>query len=99
MSPPDYCHPSLINGSMSSPPKEILETILEQLAFSPTGEEHTLEEGLLLDVKTVESGRLIGRQGQTLADLQYITNRLAFQRDANAPKVMVDVSGYRSQAR
>jgi spoIIIJ-associated protein len=50
-------------------------------------------------VKTDDSGRLIGRQGQTLADLQYITNRLLFQRDNHAAKVTVDVGGYRSQAR
>ena len=50
-------------------------------------------------MKTEDSGRLIGRQGQTLADLQYITNRLLFQQDATAPKVMVDVGGYRAQAR
>jgi spoIIIJ-associated protein len=31
--------------------------------------------------------------------LQYITNRLLFQHDQSAPKVMVDVSGYRAQAR
>ena len=43
--------------------------------------------------------RLIGRQGQTLADLQYITNRLLFQQDTRAPKAMVDVGGYRAQAR
>jgi spoIIIJ-associated protein len=42
---------------------------------------------------------LIGRQGQTLADLQYIVNRLLFQQDQNAPKVMVDVGGYRAAAR
>jgi len=41
---------------------------------------------------------LIGRQGQTLADLQYIVNRIQFQQDQSAPKVMVDVGGYRSQA-
>ena len=58
-----------------------------------------MEDGILLDVKTEDSGRLIGRQGQTLSDLQYITNRLLFQQDANAPKVMVDVAGYRAQAR
>jgi spoIIIJ-associated protein len=52
-----------------------------------------------LDVKTEDSGRLIGRQGQTLSDLQYITNRLLFQQDPSAPKIMVDVSGYRAQAR
>jgi spoIIIJ-associated protein len=53
----------------------------------------------LLDVKTEDSGRLIGRQGQTLSDLQYLTNRMVFQMDPSAPKVMVDVSGYRAQAR
>jgi spoIIIJ-associated protein len=42
---------------------------------------------------------LIGRQGQTLSELQYITNRLLFREDAAAPKVTVDVGGYRSQAR
>src|SRR5258708_6427729 len=84
---------------MSAQPKAILEQILQLLGFAATVEEHALEDGLLLDVKTEESGRLIGRQGQTLADLQYITNRLLFQQDQSAPKVMVDVSGYRAQAR
>ena len=84
---------------MPAQPKATLEKILESLGFPATVEEHTLEDGVLLDVKTEDSGRLIGRQGQTLADLQYITNRLLFQQDAAAPKVMVDVGGYRAQAR
>ena len=84
---------------MPTQPKETLEKILTTLGFETTVEEHKLEEGILLDVKTDDAGRLIGRQGQTLADLQYITNRLLFQQDASAPKVMVDVGGYRAQAR
>src|SRR5436189_717320 len=84
---------------MPAQPKATLEKILELLGFTVTVEEHTLEDGVLLDVKTEDSGRLIGRQGQTLSDLQYITNRLLFQRDPSAPKVMVDVGGYRAQAR
>lgn len=84
---------------MPADPKATLATLLELLGFTATIEEHHLEDGLLLDVKTEDSGRLIGRQGQTLSDLQYVTNRLLFQQDAAAPKVMVDVSGYRAQAR
>ena len=84
---------------MPAQPKSTLEKILELLGFQSTVEEHKMEDGILLDVKTEDSGRLIGRQGQTLSDLQYITNRLLFQQDDNAPKVMVDVSGYRAQAR
>ena len=58
-----------------------------------------LEEGLLLDVKSDDAGRLIGRQGQTLSELQYITNRLIFHEDPNAPKVTVDVGALPHQAR
>lgn len=84
---------------MSAQAKIILEKLLQTLGFTPNVEEHVLESGLLLDVKTDEPGHLIGRQGQTLSELQYITNRLLFREDANAPKVTVDVGGYRSQAR
>src|SRR5213594_2411299 len=84
---------------MPAEPKATLEKILKLLGFNATIEEHRMEDGILLDVKTDDSGRLIGRQGQTLADLQYITNRLLFQQDQTVPKVTVDVSGYRAQAR
>jgi spoIIIJ-associated protein len=84
---------------MPAEPKVILEKILELLGFGVTVEEHHMDDGILLDVKTEDSGRLIGRQGQTLSDLQYVTNRLLFQQDPSAPKIMVDVSGYRAQAR
>jgi spoIIIJ-associated protein len=84
---------------MPATPKETLEQILSHLGFEVTVEEQQLEDGLLLDVKTEDSGRLIGRQGQTLADLQYLVNRLVFTADQTAPKVTVDVGNYRSQAR
>ena len=84
---------------MPAQPKVTLEKLLELLGFPATVEEQKLDDGLLLEVKTEDSGRLIGRQGQTLSDLQYITNRLLFQQDQTSPKVMVDVGGYRSQAR
>ena len=84
---------------MPADPKATLQKVLDLLGFAVTVEEHHLEDGSLLDVKTDDSGRLIGRQGQTLADLQYITNRLLFQQDPSVPKITVDVSGYRAQAR
>ena len=84
---------------MPAEPRATLKRILDLLGFPATVEEHKLEDGTLLDVKTDDSGRLIGRQGQTLADLQYITNRMLFQQDPSVPKVTVDVCGYRAQAR
>ena len=84
---------------MPAQPKEVVEKILASLGFPATVETHQFDDGLLLDVKTDDAGRLIGRQGQTLADLQYLTNRILFQQDQSAPKVTVDVGSYRLQAR
>src|SRR5580698_5494783 len=84
---------------MPESPKAIVEKLLGTLGFPATVEPHQFDDGLLLDVKTEDAGRLIGRQGQTLADLQYLTNRILFQQDQNSPKVTVDVGGYRLQAR
>jgi spoIIIJ-associated protein len=84
---------------MTLNPKSALETMLRHLGFEATIEETSLDDGLLLDVKADDSGRLIGRQGQTLSDLQYLLNRILFQQDTTAPKITVDVGNYRSQAR
>jgi spoIIIJ-associated protein len=84
---------------MPANPKATLERLLALLGFEATVEERQLPEGLMLEVHSPDAGRLIGRQGQVLSDLQYLTNRLLYQQDPNAPKVTVDVGGYRAQAR
>jgi spoIIIJ-associated protein len=84
---------------MADESKAILHELLKHLGFETTINEQTMEDGLLLEVQTDDPGRLIGRQGQTLSELQYITNRIIFRRDQTAPKVTVDVGNYRSQAR
>src|SRR6476660_2725135 len=80
-------------------PKDTLQQILNSLGFEAIVEEQQVDDGLLLEVKTEDSGRLIGRQGQTLSDLQYLVNRLLFQQDQSTPKVTVDIGGYRAKAR
>jgi len=68
-------------------PKEDLGKLLALLDFPATVEEHKLDGGLLLDLKPRSRAGLIGRQGQTLADLQYITNRIYSSRN-HCAKVM-----------
>ncbi len=84
---------------MPAQAKEILEKLLQTLEFDSTVEQHDIDGSVFLEVKCDDAGRLIGRQGQTLGDLQYITNRLIFRQDQQAPKVTIDVGGYRAQAR
>ena len=79
--------------------KAILEKLLQSLGFEASVNQHELEGQIFLDVQTNDPGRLIGRQGQTLSELQYITNRLIFKLDPESPKVTLDVGNYRSQQR
>ena len=86
--------------TMSSSAKDILENMLTRLGFDAAVEETPMDSGSLLNVKTADDpGRLIGRQGRTLSDLQYLTNRLLIVQDKEAPKGTVDVGNYRTESR
>ncbi|MFT4587904.1 MAG: spoIIIJ-associated protein [Candidatus Binatia bacterium] len=84
---------------MSNQAKTTLEEIIKLLHFDDVKvEERQLDDGVLLELETEDSGRLIGRQGKTLSQLQYLVNRIVFQKDRSAPKITVDVGNYRTQA-
>lgn len=85
---------------MATEPKEMIEELLKLMGFDDAKVvEKDFDAGMLLDIETDEAGRLIGRQGATLADMQYLLNRLLFRADTEAPKVTLDVGGYRTKAR
>ena len=78
-------------------PKDLLDTMLGYLGFVVQIEETTNEGGNpTLQIYTEESGRLIGRDGETLEAMQFLLNRLLQARDQNAEKVIVDCEHYRS---
>lgn len=85
---------------MSANPKALTEEFLRLLGFTHvTVTEQTVPEGVLLAVQCDNASRLIGRQGQTLAECQYLINRLIYHADPDAPKVTLDVGNYRAAAR
>lgn len=78
-------------------PKELLDTILGYLGFVVQIEESKNEAGgLVLQIYTEESGRIIGRDGETLEAITFLLNRLIQSKDKEAPKVIVDCEHYRS---
>lgn len=80
-------------------PKATLEELLTHLGISATITEYPEEDQVMLDIKTDDSSRLIGRSGQTLAELQFLLNRLVFKNDSKVPRIILDVGGYRRQIR
>lgn len=84
---------------MNARPKETLEEMLQLLGFSATVGLTQLDDGVMLDIDTDDPGRLIGKQGQTISQFQYVLNRLLHRQDKNAPKVTLDVGSYRLKSR
>lgn len=83
--------------------KEVLEELLEIMRIPASIRISQPPPGLgpptpiALDIKGQDLGILIGRQGQTLASLQYLVNVIvALKLKAQAP-IWVDVEGYKKR--
>ncbi len=80
-------------------PKTILQTMLDRLGLQTKVEQYTQDDAPLLHIATADPGRLIGRGGQTLDQLQFLLNRILQRADPDAPRVIVDCERYRERER
>jgi spoIIIJ-associated protein len=76
--------------------KEILDTMLGYLGFVVDIQEVETENGCQLQVFTAESDVLIGHEGETLEDLQFLLNRILQAQDRSARRVQVDIGHWRA---
>ena len=86
---------------MNRTPREVLDTILGLLGFVTEIEEQLRDGHLVLQIRTNEPERLIGRRDEILESLQFLTNRILVAQspggpDQRAPRVVVDVEHHRS---
>jgi spoIIIJ-associated protein len=81
--------------------KEVLETLLRgmgirsQVAILPGPGEEGPE--FVLDIVGADLGILIGRRGETLRDLEYMTRLIVAQEVHHVVRFAVDVEGYRAR--
>jgi spoIIIJ-associated protein len=77
--------------------RETLELMLGHLGLVFEVEEMEPAGRHVLNVHSRESGRLIGRDGQVLEDLQYLLNRILNRGEEGSANVIIDVEGYRQK--
>ena len=83
--------------------KEVLEEILDTMTIAATVHISQPPPGLgppppiALDIRGRDLGILIGRQGQTLASLQYLVNVIATHHLKSQSPIWVDVEGYKKR--
>ena len=75
--------------------REILDTMLGYLGFVCDIKEFETSNGFVLQIYTPERERLVGRNGETLEDIQFLLNRLVQLQDKDATRAQVDVEHYR----
>jgi len=77
---------------------EVLQPMLRGLGIPALIEIRHREEGTILSLEhATESGRLIGRDGHTLAAIQYLVNLLVNKRFGTTRAVLIDCAGYRGR--
>ena len=75
---------------------KILGSMLGKLGFETELEVLEAEDGPCLNIRTDEGAHLIGKHGDRLEDLQYLTNRILTKHYPEAPRVKVDCDHYRA---
>ena len=76
---------------------EFLSEILKKMRIDAKVEGVENEDGFLLNIKGESEGLVIGRRGQTLDALQYITNRFIQRIHEGRIRVVLDSEGYRKR--
>lgn len=77
--------------------KEFLDNVLKAMGLDVMVEMSKQDEGVLFNLRGENLGALIGKHGQTLDALQYLTN-LAAHRDAeDRLRITIDIEDYRKR--
>ncbi|MSP36967.1 MAG: KH domain-containing protein [Deltaproteobacteria bacterium] len=82
--------------------RAVLCEILKRMGIAATVEQKSAANGaeIILEIKTEESGLLIGRKGQTLEALQYLVERIAGERQSGeGAQIIIDIENYRERRR
>lgn len=74
-----------------------LKSITETMGLEVSVEAKENEEMIFVDIEGKDSGTIIGKRGQTLDAIQYLTSLVANKGDGKYIKVVVDAENYRSK--
>ncbi|MDA1352937.1 MAG: KH domain-containing protein [bacterium] len=85
--------PKLVNGA-----KELLEELLKRCGFEGDVTARIEEELISLEIEeTDDTGRIIGRDGNTVESLQTLIKAMMFKTYGERVKVAVDAGGYKQK--
>jgi spoIIIJ-associated protein len=87
----------MLEAMPTSGARETLELMLGHLGLVFEVEEAEQGGRTVLNVRTRDPARVVGRDGHNLEEIQYLLNRILNRNDEGAANVIVDVEGHRRQ--
>jgi spoIIIJ-associated protein len=106
-SEPAPAAPAVSNEEVMRLAQQTLQELLDRLQvkarvtahWAEAADEQDEEDGppLVLDIRGDDLGVLIGRRGETLSSLQYITRLIVSQKISGNVNLVVDVEGYKAR--
>lgn len=75
--------------------KQVIAEILQHMGVEAEIENRFLEETVIFNLRTQDSGMLIGQYGANLNALQYLARLMAFRRLGEAIRFVIDVEDYK----
>lgn len=85
------------NGSACDIAKEFIETVLEKLQMNAEVNITSEEDKVNVDISGENMGIIIGRRGETLSSLQYLTNLVVNRKVEDYVKVSIDTENYKQK--
>lgn len=83
--------PKMELATLTKEAQEILTPMLQMLSFEAR-QDARIEEGIVhIHLECEDAGRLIGRRGTTINELQFLLNRILQRRHKTVPRVFLDV--------
>lgn len=73
---------------------QTLATMLDYLGLEASLKVEDKGEKISILVTSDDAGRIIGRKGQTLSNLQLVLNRMMFKGNTEFPRILIDIDGY-----
>lgn len=86
-----------VNDDTLEKGKAFLTELLEKMGVRGTVDAYYEDDVLMLDIDSRETGILIGRRGQTLDSIQYLTSLVVNRDRGEYIRVSLDVAGYRQK--
>ncbi len=84
-----------LKESVSEVAIEFLQKVFEKMGISAEIEAAENDDTLFLEIKAEDSGIIIGRRGETLDALQYLTSLVVNKNRDSYKKVSIDIENYR----